>query len=385
MPNLFDYLEWRGDIDFKKSAFNEIDALLLSQISYIDFGGAVPDGFLGKGLPLSDVAEILKSLPDFERRCRFSTGINPRTMELFLSAAETERFSSINMKSFTDILDETKEEQFSALTCTIDKTTVIIYRGTDGNVVGWKEDCHLSCMDEIPAQKDALEYLLSAAKSSHGKIILAGHSKGGNLSVYAASRCPDKIQKRISAVYNFDGPGFEESFFNSEGYMKVEDRIMNFVPQFSIVGMLFHHPKNVTVVTSGSKGIMQHDPISWKTGAQKFPELESTVRESKYISSTVNEWIDRLSREQRSQFVDAVFDIFRNAKISENDQIKSNPLESAGKMISAYTKMDSDARHVLQNTLQLLVKSGFENLGKGKKNSFLDGIPSPPPRKAETD
>ena len=368
MTNLFDYLAWRGDIDFSTSPFNEVDALLLSQISYIDFSSTVPGDFSGKAAFLSDVAKNLQLLPDFQRRSQFSTGINPRTMELFLCAAETKRFSSIKMRAFVDILDETREEQFSALTYTIGGTTAVVFRGTDGNVIGWKEDCHLSCMDEIPAQADALDYLFRAAKSSHGKIILAGHSKGGNLSVYAASRCPDKIQKRISAVYNFDGPGFEESFFKSEGYMSVEDRIMNFVPQFSIVGMLFHHPKNISVVTSSAKGLMQHDPISWQTGAVKFPELESTVSQSKYISSTVNGWIDKLSREQRSQFVDAAFRILKDAKIRENDQLKSNPLESAGKVISAYTKMDPDARHVLQNTVQLLIKSGFENLGKGKKS-----------------
>ena len=376
MTNLFDYLAWRGDIDFSTSPFNEVDALLLSQISYIDFSSTVTGDFSGKAAFLSDVAKNLQLLPDFQRRCQFSTGINPRTMELFLCAAETKRFSSIKMRAFVDILDETREEQFSALTYTIGGTTAVVFRGTDGNVIGWKEDCHLSCMDEIPAQADALEYLLSAAKSSHGKIILAGHSKGGNLSIYAASKSPPKIQKRILTVYNFDGPGFEEAFFKSEGYLRVGGRIKTFVPRLSIVGMLFHHTKNVTVVTSGSKGIMQHDPISWQTGAVKFPETESTARESKYISSTVNGWIDGLSREQRSQFVDAVFDIFRNAKISENDQIKANPFESAGKLISAYTKMDSKARHALQNTVQLLIKSGFSNLGRGKNQENLPGSPN---------
>ena len=34
MGNIFDYLLWRGDLDFNNSPFNEIDNLICSRISY---------------------------------------------------------------------------------------------------------------------------------------------------------------------------------------------------------------------------------------------------------------------------------------------------------------------------------------------------------------
>ena len=45
MSDLFDYLNWRGDLSFEQSPFNKIDALLLAQVAYCLFDGVVSDGF----------------------------------------------------------------------------------------------------------------------------------------------------------------------------------------------------------------------------------------------------------------------------------------------------------------------------------------------------
>ena len=42
MGTLFDYLDWRGDLRFSEAELNEIDGLILSLITYIDFDGIVP-------------------------------------------------------------------------------------------------------------------------------------------------------------------------------------------------------------------------------------------------------------------------------------------------------------------------------------------------------
>lgn len=41
MADLFDYLKWRGDLSFTVSDFNEIDALILCQLAYIDFSDII--------------------------------------------------------------------------------------------------------------------------------------------------------------------------------------------------------------------------------------------------------------------------------------------------------------------------------------------------------
>ena len=42
--NLFDYLDWRGDVPFSVDPFNEVDNLLLSQLVYTEFEGIGLDG-----------------------------------------------------------------------------------------------------------------------------------------------------------------------------------------------------------------------------------------------------------------------------------------------------------------------------------------------------
>ena len=39
MSNLMDYLDWRGDLTFRKAPFNEVDNLILACFSYIELDG----------------------------------------------------------------------------------------------------------------------------------------------------------------------------------------------------------------------------------------------------------------------------------------------------------------------------------------------------------
>ena len=41
MADIFDYISWRGDLTFEQDGFNELDALVLSRLSYLPFDVAV--------------------------------------------------------------------------------------------------------------------------------------------------------------------------------------------------------------------------------------------------------------------------------------------------------------------------------------------------------
>ena len=43
MADLFDYIQWRGDLTFKQDPLNRVDALIFSALSYLSFGGSVED------------------------------------------------------------------------------------------------------------------------------------------------------------------------------------------------------------------------------------------------------------------------------------------------------------------------------------------------------
>jgi len=50
MGNIFDYLQWRGDVPFGTDPFNEVDNLILAELVYADFEGSVSSSFERTGL-----------------------------------------------------------------------------------------------------------------------------------------------------------------------------------------------------------------------------------------------------------------------------------------------------------------------------------------------
>ena len=70
MANLMDYLDWRGDLTLEISPFNEVDALILAELSFVDFDGIVPPPELGRGLPLNEAAEAAGRTSPWVSSCR---------------------------------------------------------------------------------------------------------------------------------------------------------------------------------------------------------------------------------------------------------------------------------------------------------------------------
>lgn len=369
MANMIDYVLWRGDIDFSVSSLNAVDNLILCQITYLNYEGIVSSEFLKKGPTLREVAAKFRADSDFEKRSDVGAMINKKTVELLMLASESERFGSLRMSGYLNKIDEIKEEQFCAVTYTCDSLwNFIVYRGTDDTIVGWKEDFNLGYMDVVPAQTDALSYLEKASKVLKGKIIVGGHSKGGNLAIYSASMSDEKIQKRITDVYNNDGPGFKKEFFETSSYAAIRNKEHTFVPQLSIIGMLFSHSDAYCTVESDAQGLYQHDPFSWHVMSKEFVELSDTNEQSKFIGKTVNEWINALNREQRELFIETVFGILRGTNATTNTELTENIGESLMKMLKAMTKLDAQTRDATFKILQLLFKNARENVGELRRN-----------------
>ena len=390
MANITDYIEWRGDIDFYTSPFNEIDAVILCQIIYLNFEGLIPSEFLEKGPTLKDIAEYFRTAPDKDNRSDTGALINRKTAELFLKAANSNRFGKIEASGFINKIDLEEEEQFAAAVFRIRRPNTnaintnavntnavtpyaeapstenpdicVVYRGTDDTLIGWKEDFNLGYKTTVPAQKDALDYLESAASFFGGRISIAGHSKGGNLAIYSAVNAQPQIQKRMARVYNNDGPGFSEDFFKTEKYLAVRDKISSYFPQLSIVGMLFCHDTGYTTVESDNKGLYQHDPFNWHTQALSFVREKDTTEQSKFISSTVNQWIQELPSGERETFIEAIFSVLSSTKARTNSELGSNKLGAAKTMLMSFTKLSPQTRSTIGKVIQLLFKVSLSNI-----------------------
>ncbi len=352
MSDLFDYLNWRGDLSFKEIPFNKIDALLLSHLTYNIFDGVVSESFTERKT-FEKVAKDLKNSPDFQQRVNIGFLINPRTVELLMRCASTVRFKKVELCGYRNIYNEEKVEQFAAITYLVNGQPVIVLRGTDDTIVGWKEDFNIAWMDEIPAQKDSLKYFKEAAKAFKGDLILAGHSKGGNLVINTSVKCGEELQKRIKLVYNFDGPGFSEDFFETPEYKSVEKRILSFYPQFAVVGMIFHHPKKFEIVKSEGFTFWQHDPLNWQILGGNFINVKKFTEESQIFYKAFNEWIDQLNKKQKKNFVQTMFCILEASGAKTNNEIEAEAIKATAKMLAAYAGLDKQKRKELKQIVSL--------------------------------
>lgn len=175
----------------------------------------------------------------------------------------------------------------------------------------------MSFQEFVPAQEKALRYLEAFARVHPGPIALAGHSKGGNMSVYAAARTVPELQERITMVHNHDGPGFRASVIEDPGYKAVLPKVRTFVPQSSVVGMLLEHEEPYTVVRSRQVSLLQHEPYSWEVLGGDFIRMAQVDEESRFLDSTIKAWLADTSLEERNQFVDAVFELLSLGEIDD--------------------------------------------------------------------
>ena len=318
MPDLFDYLTWRGDLSFHQVPFGPVDGLILTTMCYVRLLGIVPPR-PDKAISLKEAAREFLSLPseEIEKRVRVK-----RDIDLMAVLAETPRFSDLMLSGYTDYLGEEEQTQFAVISIHLNpQETFVAYRGTDHTLTGWKEDFNMTFQDTVPAQHFAKEYLEHFAQWSQGTLILGGHSKGGNLAVYAAAMCSDEVRDRVKAVYSYDGPGFAETVLNSEGYSEVKSRLHSFVPESAIIGMMLEHRIIHTVVKSSSIGVLQHGPYSWMIEGNDFVQAEDRSKGSHVIDQAVKNWSAGMSDGEREELVETVYDLIQTAEVERVEEL----------------------------------------------------------------
>ncbi len=367
--NLIDYVEWRGDLSFKKSAFCDVDALVLCQLSYLNFDALLSADF-GKKISLAELWSRFKASDDFEKRSDLGALISRQTVNLLEACAASKRFGKIYASGYVSKIDLQNEEQFSALAFfegALSANPFIAFRGTDDTIVGWKEDFNLAIEESVPAQRDALAYLEGAAKKTRGKILVGGHSKGGNLAVYSSAFVAPKVQRRLDRVYNFDGPGFRREIIEDERLKKVLPLLHSYYPKLSIVGMIFRRAGDYSVVQSGAQGLMQHEPFSWFIGPRSFKTVEGFDKASDLFYKTFNEWLEGISKEKRSLVVETLFKVITAGGAKTNSDLGKDWFKQAGAIVKAASELDKDTRDevikLVQRLFELAAKNIVENKG----------------------
>ena len=355
MANILDYIDWRGDLSFEVSPFCSIDALVLAQLSYIPFEGIVEEKF-GRPIPLSIAAMRFdpESVPEKLRIVSFS-----EDCELIEKLKGSIRFGNIMLEGYVSELGETQAMQFAALTCILpDGKRFISFRGTDSTLVGWKEDFNFSYLNETPSQKRAVKYIDENLSGNAHRLLLGGHSKGGNLAVYAAMNCADEIRERIERIYDLDGPGFRDEIAASEKYKRIIGRIESIIPESSLVGQLLTANVRHSIVKSTASGLGQHIIYTWQVKGTR-PELTHELSTTgSIINKTMSSWLSSMDDESRRMLVKAIFDVLEAPEAETFTELGKGSLRSYGAVLGALRRLAPEQQKVLIAAFKRLAKSG---------------------------
>ncbi len=362
MSGMYDYLDWRGDIGFKADPLGEVDALILAWLSYYEFEKLEGQNLLG--MTVSSLTKLHESTFGEIVKPAALKGIIPGVSATYLlkSLSTSDRYKDVVLQDFKAINDHENSIQFSASSFLLPSgEEVVAFRGTDTSVAGWKEDCQLSYSESVPAQKYAQEYL-NYRKQYSDRIIVAGHSKGGNLALYATMLGEPDLADRIVNIYNFDGPGFCFDIKQTQNYAALAPKVMTFIPQSSIVGILLEHADEYQVVDSTMASILQHDAFFWKVLGKKLVTLEKRSFSSEMIDSILVDWLAKLSFEDRKDFIETLFAVFENAGIKYFTDLQTESFSKIRAIISEMSNIEPEKRKMVLSFIMELMKSSGSNV-----------------------
>ncbi|MBR1718368.1 MAG: DUF2974 domain-containing protein [Bacilli bacterium] len=346
METINNYLKYFKDVPFSESPFNDVDNIIFSTLVYLDF-----EKLINKPIKLKDLGKKYFNNIDY-RELKKSPIIIRRTTDNFELLFNGDRYKDIIVSDYVKFVDS--EKQFCAMKFKDNSFTYIAYEGTDDSMIGWKEDFQMIYKFPVPAQKMAIDYLNRVAKFSDKKIIVGGHSKGGNLAMTASMYAKSYIRKKIVRVYNNDGPGFRIKEYNSQAFKNMEKKLRMFVPEESAVGMLLRNTNNYKVIKSSGKGLFQHNPNNWKCYGPIF--LSGTLSEDSLdVHRKIIKWLNRHDDIKRKKMVESVFDMIDKSEIKLFSELRQLRLTRLVKLIKASKDVDKESKDLVISAIKVLL------------------------------
>lgn len=373
---IIDYLKEFGDVSLEEMPMNDVDSLALCQLSYLKFDGLVPDVRENKRSvtleELAQEAECDRLFADerFEKSNR----------ALFEGLLSGRRFRSMKLNCHINVIEKEWETQFAAVTFLLeDGTMYIAYRGTDETIIGWKEDFNMAFLSPVPGQSYSVKYLNMVRGKLRRPFYIGGHSKGGNLAIYAAMNCAPSVQEQIVKVYCLDGPGFRPEVLEKCGYEKIADKVVKILPHSSLIGMLFERDTRYQVVESRTLGLAQHDPFTWLVENGLFCLADEVEAGRRRMDNTINEWLLSLDEQQLRTFVDTLYQVISASQAENLIEFTADWKKSMNGIIGAMKEVDEQTVRILKE----IIKTLFEVAGNHMREQFMPGKRRPKKQKIQ--
>lgn len=355
--NIFDYVDKSKDYTFKDKDFNEVDNVIFSTLAYIDYNFIVS---LNKRNKITLGEAAYKYFSSFDKKKnKLNIIATKEAIKLLDKVKDTIRYKDILMYSYRYIGNE--DSQFSAITFEINKDLCYVaFEGTDQLISGWKEDCKLAYMFPVESHKYAIKYLNHNFLFSNKKIMVGGHSKGGNLALVSSMYCNYFVRNKITNIYNNDGPGLRKAQIESKKYELIKDKLISIIPQFSIVGLLLRHDENYTVIHSVRMGAIAHCTSYWKVENDHFVR-DQLSKFSKVLDDGIIRWLDKYDDEKRERFVNSIFKTIEENNIKSIVQIKRNK-KLILKILKSSKSLDPIVTDMIKDLIKIINKTNKEYL-----------------------
>lgn len=324
-----DYIRWRGDLSFADVPLGLIDNMILCELSYVDFSKVIPT-VNPDGISLRECGKKIK-----KKKCYSLQNLYGGHEDFFYAVAQSRRFGDLLIKNYVDIFEKEDDVQFSALEFVIaPKLSYVAFRGTDNSLVGWKEDFMIS-FTRIKAQEYAHDYLQKVMQPRHSYYV-GGHSKGGNLALYACAWLSEKQLDRVIRIFDNDGPGFCPEVFDRKKLLPLSSKVTQIEPEFCVIGKLFEVAfEDSYIVHSNETGANQHDIISWRIQGLALDETDKHDKTSEWLDDTLDKWVSGATSEERKTFVEETFKALAAGGASTMQEVFNKGLPEVVKAMAA--------------------------------------------------
>lgn len=380
MATINDYLDCNGSRTFDEFAFNEADILCLNELGYFCFEELDASIDFKKTVNLH---EVLLPYITGEKTFSHSFLVTEERIKLLQKVVASKRFANLNLSDYVNDVDAEYERQFSAMVFTLPEINhhQLVFRGTDDTMIGWKEDFKLTYVQEIPAHRAAVAYLENYLEKYAGKVTVSGHSKGGNLALYAVAHVNDLLRGQIEKVYMLDAPGLQEKGLESDGYKAIRERVTVIRPEESIVGIMLYNDIEPIVVKSNASGIMQHALTSWQfneeTGELILAERQTDL--SQNLEKTFKQWMNELSSQELKILFDTLFDTLMSSGIHSINDVTIDR-EFGAKLatsIGSFYSIGTEKKLLLAKSAKLFLQAfvGHSRLGNFSTDKINLSLP----------
>lgn len=361
MKNMLDYIKEFGNVSFEERAFSEIDALVLTELEYLPLEKVVPSDENGENfVTVKEIAEYMQEHKQelFDENPMM---ITQERHEVSQVIADAPRFQSLKFFGVVSVWDKDTTKQFAAVTVEVEPSVrLVVFRGTDETLIGWKEDFLMTYSPLVAAQTDAKEYLAKQASLWGGDLMISGHSKGGNLAIYAAATQEEDVQLRIVDIFCFDSPGLYRSVLETKGYQNIVPLAMRYIPQDSLVGLMLESEVPYVIVKSNATGAMQHSAMTWEIEDGQFIKMEKLTKNSQLNDQTFKKWTESVSDEELELFWNVFFELLFSVGIDTVNDLYGQFMHYVQEFLKAAGDMDEEKRELLTRIALLLVSTRFE-------------------------